>query len=169
LIRAYIDYKINYHGDADLVIVGKGPLEKYIKKISLLVPSIRYLGYVPRNTLKKLYSRAIALILPSRVEGLPTTILEALVYGTRVITLEQNGVKKTLEKLGIKDNIIEVKNWRELSKVMKELEVFSRRLEKFNEVIVCKLLRILSWNNIIRLILQTYLECVRDTIRLSTE
>lgn len=51
----------------------------------LLLPGVIETGYVPRNHLHALYSRAVALVMPSFDEGFGLPILEALMAGTPVV------------------------------------------------------------------------------------
>lgn len=48
-------------------------------------PRVRFTGYVYGDALRELYSNARAFVLPSVVEGMPLTILEAISHGLPVI------------------------------------------------------------------------------------
>ena len=63
--------------DAELAIVGAGRLEGRLR-----TPGVRLLGGVPRVELEALYAGALALAMPSRIEGFGFPPLEALALGT---------------------------------------------------------------------------------------
>lgn len=67
-------------GDGDL----RARLETRISELGL-EDSVKLLGEVPHSRLNDLYSRAIALVLPSAAEGMPIVILEALASGVPVV------------------------------------------------------------------------------------
>jgi glycosyltransferase involved in cell wall biosynthesis len=63
--------------DAELAIVGAGRLGGHLRS-----PGVRLLGAVPRVELEALYAGALALAMPSRIEGFGFPPLEALAVGT---------------------------------------------------------------------------------------
>ena len=82
--------------DVELYIIGTGPLESYLKKISskYLNQNIFFLGYVD-NPYPYLKSADIFL-LTSKSEGFPTVVVEALALGIPVVCTKVGGVEELL-------------------------------------------------------------------------
>jgi glycosyltransferase involved in cell wall biosynthesis len=57
-----------------------------------LQQSVRYLGYLPQETLIRLYNMASVLAFPSLYEGCGLPVLEAMACGTPVVTTCQGGL-----------------------------------------------------------------------------
>lgn len=75
--------------DKKLVIAGDASdTEGYVRRIKNMAegnPNILFTGFVSGRLLEELYSNAYAYILPSTIEGMPLSLLEALSYGNAVI------------------------------------------------------------------------------------
>lgn len=71
--------------DAKLYIVGDGPLRGSIAERARGEP-VELLGHVPYDEMPSLYQAADVLVLPSRAEGLPRTVLEAFASGVPVVS-----------------------------------------------------------------------------------
>lgn len=79
--------------DRQFKIVGTGPEEEYLHRLSHELMNIEFLGFKSGGDLIDLYKGAIAVLLPSRVEEVfPMTILEAMAAGKPVIASEVGGV-----------------------------------------------------------------------------
>lgn len=76
-----------------LVIAGAGP--EYRKLKALATPNIEFAGYVPDDTLRELYARCRALILPGE-EDFGLTPVEALASGKPVVALGRGGVLESV-------------------------------------------------------------------------
>ena len=80
LIRAYKQVKT----EKKLVIAGGADSSEYLAQLKLLADDdnrIHFVGYVTGNTIAELYSNAWLFTLPSYLEGMSNSLLEALSYG----------------------------------------------------------------------------------------
>lgn len=84
---------------AKLVIAGAGPMERSLRRRIRergLVPSVEMLGHVDRDKLVGLLDRSWCMVLPSRTEGLPRVVLEAMARGRPVVATTVGGVRELL-------------------------------------------------------------------------
>lgn len=85
LIEAYSRIKT----DKKLLIAGDtSDTDEYVARLKEMAgdnPNIIFAGFVSGNLLDEIYSNAYAYILPSNLEGMPLSLLEAMSYGNAVI------------------------------------------------------------------------------------
>lgn len=85
LIRAYR----RVPGDHRLVIAGDSSFsDEYVTRLHRLAqddPRVLFVGYAYGELLAELYSNAAVFVLPSYLEGMALTLLEALSYGVPVV------------------------------------------------------------------------------------
>lgn len=81
-----------------VVIVGdSSDTDSYVHKVKAVAnEQVIFLGYLYGEQLEELYSCAAALVLPSSVEGLPMTILEAMSLGVPVVASDIPGNAEAL-------------------------------------------------------------------------
>jgi len=84
LLQAYDQWR-STHADVALVIVGVNRLGKMFQNQVDATKGAIFLGSVQRETVLALMSGAEIIVLPSRSEGLPRVILEALALDRKVI------------------------------------------------------------------------------------
>lgn len=73
--------------EATLYVCGDGPLAPDLRARAAELPddAVRFLGHVDYEEMPAVYRAADALVLPSRCEGVPRTVLEALASGVPVV------------------------------------------------------------------------------------
>jgi glycosyltransferase involved in cell wall biosynthesis len=102
-------------------ICGSGPLfgqlEERISALSL-EGKVRLLGQW--ENVRELLAAADAFVLPSRWEGLPMALLEAMMAGLPVIATRVQGVEEVIEN-GVQGFLVSLENPEELSKAILQL------------------------------------------------
>lgn len=85
LLRAFRQVE----GDIRLIVAGGSSFtDEYVRDLDRLAsqdPRVIMPGYVYGEVLEELYSNAAAFVLPSLLEGLPLTLLEAASYGVPIV------------------------------------------------------------------------------------
>jgi glycosyltransferase involved in cell wall biosynthesis len=85
--------------DVTLVIAGDGPeatrLRRQAGRLGI-ADRVRFVGTVAHTELPGYYNAADALILPSRSEGMPNVVLEALACGTAVLATAVGGIPEIM-------------------------------------------------------------------------
>lgn len=83
--------------DISVTFIGKGPDEEGLKEMAKLlgVENISFAGF--KGSLEEIWSTHHALILPSRSEGLPLTMIEAMSLGRTVIATNAGGNQEIVQ------------------------------------------------------------------------
>jgi glycosyltransferase involved in cell wall biosynthesis len=100
---AALDRLRETHPDARLVVCGDGPLREELGDEVAerdLSSAVTFLGHVPYDEMPAVYRGADALVLPSRAEGLPRTVLEALASGVPAVVSDLEQVAPVVEGVG---------------------------------------------------------------------
>jgi glycosyltransferase involved in cell wall biosynthesis len=83
--------------DANLIVVGGGPLERELRELARDNPRVRFTGPLPRSETLKLVKGSDVFVLPSRHEGLSTALLEAMAMGVPVVATRVGGNPELVE------------------------------------------------------------------------
>jgi glycosyltransferase involved in cell wall biosynthesis len=83
---------------AQLVVVGRGPLQEAVEQKLAGVPGARLVGAKPLPEIPTWMAACDVLVLPSHVEGTPNVVLEALASGRRVVGSAVGGVPDLLTR-----------------------------------------------------------------------
>lgn len=101
LIEAYQSLKT----DKKLVIAGgisdTGEYGEALQKLAANNPNILFTGFVQGRPLEELYSNAYLYILPSDLEGMPLSLLEAMSYGNCCVTSDIEECAAVMESFGV--------------------------------------------------------------------
>tara|TARA_B100000287_G_scaffold404679_1_gene427570 strand:+ start:4496 stop:5638 length:1143 start_codon:yes stop_codon:yes gene_type:complete len=100
-----MDSMDSFEGDPgfDLAIAGKGELSDWLEdrlSSSRAKEHISILGLVSDSEKRWIYENSDCIVIPSRFEGLPTVMLEAMHSGTPVIMADVNGLGAMVEGHG---------------------------------------------------------------------
>lgn len=85
--------------DVKLYVVGDGPMRQELETTAD-ESIVELLGHIPFDEMPRLYRSADALLLPSRAEGFPRTVLEAFSSGTPAVTSDLEQIAPIVEKAG---------------------------------------------------------------------
>ena len=98
LIKAIKILKEKYQKEIKAAIVGKGYLEGELKELVMelgIGKEVEFLGVI--KDIEKLMKSTKLFVLPSRWEGLPLTILEAMSSGVSIIATNVGGIPEVIE------------------------------------------------------------------------
>jgi glycosyltransferase involved in cell wall biosynthesis len=109
-------------GDFQLVIVGGSSFtDGYVERLQGLAERdsrVTMAGYAYGDLLEELYSNAGLFVLPSHLEGLPLTLLEAASYGCPTIASDIPPHREVLEKPDLQDWLVPVGDTEALAAVI---------------------------------------------------
>ena len=128
--------------DVELIIIGKGNQEDYLKKIAS--KNVKFLGYVAHSELNKYYSEADIFALPSLNEGMSNTIMEAMASGLPIITTNTGGTKELIKDNGF---VVKMKDSEVIEKAIMEY-IKNPKLIKKHGKNSRKIAEKMSWGNI---------------------
>ena len=122
-----------FHPGARLHFAGRGPLRENLEQRVAergLDDTVAFLGEVPHEEMPDLYRGADLFVLPSRAEGLPRTVLEALASGTPVVTSDLTQLGPIVDGAG---TTVPVGDWEGFADALDELASDSERHEAYRE------------------------------------
>ncbi len=91
-------------GEVKLSIIGDGPQRKKLEKLFREKGiDVRFYGVVPQSKLPEIYKNASIFVLPSRVEGHPKALVEAMAAGMACVATDVEGSRELIvhEKTGL--------------------------------------------------------------------
>ncbi len=143
------------HTNKKLVIAGgSSDTVEYEKQLqSMADDRIIFTGFVQGKMLEELYSNAYVYVLPSDLEGMPISLLEAMSYGNCVVTSDIPECTEVVGEYGIsfeKGNVDDLTE--KLQYVCDNPEVVDEYKQKASDYICKKY----NWDNVVRETLQLY-------------
>ena len=122
LIRAFALIK-GFDNNAKLLIVGDGPLRGYILELAKrlrIEDSVEVTGSVPNTKVPEYLAKMSIFVLPSRYEGLPNALLQAMAAGLPIVATSVGSVSDIIIN-GRNGLLVSPEDVNELAKAIKLL------------------------------------------------
>ena len=143
--------KTSLDQEIKFLIIGTGPLKKQIEEVAKESRNVEYLGYVSKDLLKEVYRRAHILLVPSRSEGMPLSVLEAQACGLPVVGSRIPGIIDIVED-GSSGRLVTVKDVGGFVMALKEYYMlwkeFPEKYYEMNKKIREKTIKQYDWEQV---------------------
>jgi glycosyltransferase involved in cell wall biosynthesis len=157
VVREQLASHAVYH-DLRLVIIGD-TISQYPEVRQAVIKSkmehhVRFLGFVPFDTLRCFYESAAAFVFPSRYEGFGLPPLEALACGTPVVTSNTSSLPEVVGDAAVlvkPENVFDIA--RGIREVLLDDDLRAQLIRRGREQAAR-----FSWENTARQVLEIYLE-----------
>lgn len=151
LIEAWKDIKT----DKKLVIVGgSSDTSDYYHELKRMSPeSVIFTGFQQGEPLVELYSNAYLYVLPSDLEGMPLSLLEAMSYGKCCLVSDIHECTEVVEDNAVR---FEKSNIKELGKKLQELLDSPQKVKDYENGSADFILKKYNWDDIVDKTLSLY-------------
>lgn len=153
LIKAFKEIKT----DKRLVIAGgSSDTNGYMDELKALAKSddrIIFTGFVQGRLKHELYSNAYVYVLPSDLEGMPLSLLEAMSYGNCCLTSD---IDECTEVVGDKAVAFRKGDVEDLRDKLKDLIDDSGAVEKYKKTVADYILEKYNWDDVVEKTLKVY-------------
>lgn len=147
----------NIKTDKKLVIAGgASDTDEYYSELKELAKenkNIIFTGFVEGKELDELYSNSYIYVLPSDLEGMPLSLLEAMSYGNCCLTSDIPECATVIEKQGVTFKKSDV---RDLTKKLQELCDNSKKVDKYKKESQEYILKKYNWDDVVKKTLKLY-------------
>ena len=156
----------NINTDLKLVIAGgASDTAAYFEEVKKLAEGddrILFTGFISGRPLQELYSNAELYVLPSDLEGMPLTILEAMSYGNCCVVSD---IPECADVVGDAGVIFPHGNVEELQHVMEDMLANPQMVDRYRKMARERALSCYSWDEVTKRTLRVY----RGTLDVTSE
>ena len=143
----------------EVLIVGGGSLENKIKTILKGIGQIHIFPWQNADKIHEFYIASDIFILPSRFEGLPLTIIEAMNAGLHIVYTPVGGIPEFIEGYPRK-TILHTGSSKEIKNVL--TEIITHYSNSVGKDIAINYARKFDWSNLAQANIKVYEECLID-------
>ncbi len=138
-----------------LVIVGgSSDTEKFLNEIKTVAgKNVIFTGFQQGRVLEELYSNAYIYTLPSDLEGMPLTLLEAMSYGNCCVISD---IPECVEIVEDRAAVFQKGNIGGLKKVLQELLDDEKKVQKYKDGAADYIIKKYNWEDVVDLTLDLY-------------
>lgn len=156
-IKYLIEVFKNIKTDKKLVIAGGSSdtdeFAKELKELSKEDKRIIFTGFVQGRELEELYSNAYLYCLPSDLEGMPLSLLEAMSYGNCCLVSDIDECASVIEDKGIVFKKSDVEDLKEKLQMICNNEEMAKNYKKEASEFICKKY---NWDDMVEKTLELY-------------
>lgn len=156
-IHYLIEAFLNVNPSKKLVIAGgASDTSEYYNRLKNMAKErddIIFTGFVEGEILKELYSNAYTYVLPSDLEGMPLSLLEAMSYGNCCLVSNISECTDVVEENAV---TFEQGNVKDLGKKIQYLCSNEEKVKKFKEISCEFICDKYNWENIVKKTLDLY-------------
>lgn len=143
--------------DKKLVIAGgSSDTNKFLQELKLISMNdnrIIFTGFVQGKTLKELYSNAYVYVLPSDLEGMPLSLLEAMSYGNCCVVSD---IAECAEVVEDKAVIFQKSNVGQLREILQDLCDHPNRVKWYKNTAYDFICQKYNWDDVVNKTLDLY-------------
>ena len=153
LIKAFKDIGT---GKKLVIAGGSSDTNGYMDELKALADGddrIIFTGFVQGRLKHELYSNAYVYVLPSDLEGMPLSLLEAMSYGNCCLTSD---IDECTEVVGDKAVVFKKGNVDDLRDKLKKLIEDSKTVEKYKSATAEYILRKFNWDSVVERTIALY-------------
>lgn len=145
----------NIHTDKKLVITGgSSDTDEFMKELKCMAgEGVIFTGFQQGRVLEELYSNAYVYCLPSDLEGMPLSLLEAMSYGNCCLV---SNIAECTEVVEDKAAVFERRNTDNLRKVLQEMLDNPLLVEKFKDNAARFICQKYNWDDVVDRTLEIY-------------
>lgn len=144
------------HTDKHLVIAGGSDAPAFERSLHVAAEGdarILFTGFVSGESLEELYSNAYAYVLPSDVEGMPMSLLEAMAYGRCCVTSDVPECADVLCDAGLTFRRGDVDD---LGRVLRDILADSAEIARLGEEARIRVNTTYDWDSVVERTLALY-------------
>ncbi len=140
----------------EVLIVGGGSLENKVKSILKGIERVHFFSWQSSQEIHKFYIASDIFVLPSRFEGLPLTLIEAMNAGLHIVYTPVGGVPEFVQGYSRK-TLLKTSTSEEIQNVLTEIISHYSFKEDLNESL--NYARKFDWHNLAQETIKVYDEC----------
>jgi len=141
----------------EVLIVGEGTLEDKAKLILKGIDRIHFVPWQSMNVVHKFYIASDIYVLPSKFEGLPLTIIEAMNAGMHIVYTPVGGIPEIIDAYSRK-TLLKIPTSNEIQNVLNELISRYSSSEGIDEAL--EYARKFDWGKLSQDIIKVYEKCL---------
>lgn len=146
LIEAFKDIQT----DKKLVIAGgASDTDDYMEKLKKLAAGderVIFTGFIQGRLLEELYSNAYIYVLPSELEGMPLSLLEAMSYGNCCVVSD---IAECVEVVEDKAVVFQKKNIEQLKEKLQELCDYPEQVKRYKDSASDFICQKYNWDDVV--------------------